>query len=262
MIGPAAAGAVAGAGSTSYRALHVERHDHAIVDVRAADDWRAHDARLRGASARIEALRHPGIAVLLDRGTLPERGMAWVASACADGVLLSDLLAARPLTHDEVHALVHDLCEPIARAHERGLVHGAIIPERIVLRTGPRDFPIQLGGWHAVRDASTRTSAVELTRGPYAAPELAHGFIDRRADIYAIGAIARHALAGAPLGELAALVATDPRERPTVDHIRAWRAPRSRWFGRPRWTPSPDPQPDGERLSTVIDLAAARRTRS
>jgi len=265
-----------------YRALDLTDCTRVHIEVSPADDWRERAIQLLRAASIVGSLDHPGIAQIHGRGVLPDR-RPWVASELAEGVPLCEVLARRALSVEEAIALVRDLAEIAAHAHARGLLHGAIRPHLIVLRTGEKPFPIQLGGWGSVRSPGA-ADALPPALTAYTAPELALGpSIDGRADVYTIGAIVYRGLtgefpgmlapelvAGVP-GPVSALVvrmlAIDPAQRMTalealgaatrLSGDRVLSGPR---FARPRWTPAP--LPDGERVANVIDFAAARRDRS
>ena len=266
-----------------YRALDLTDCTRVHLEVSPAGDWRERAIQLLRAASIVGSLDHPGVAHIHGRGVLPDR-RPWVASELAEGVPLCEVLARRALSVEEAIALVRDLAEIAAHVHARGLLHGAIRPHLIVLRTGEKPFPIQLGGWGDVRSAG----AVDALSSPltaYTAPELAgvSASIDGRADVYAIGAIVYRGLTGrfpgmlppelvpGVPGPVSALVvrmlALEPAQRMTslealgaatkLSGDRVLSGPR---FARPRWTPAP--LPDGERVANVIDFAAARRDRS
>ena len=240
-----------------FRAVHVTRHDRVHVDVRElCEDWRQRAVQVLRASTLLHSLDHPGIARIVDRGVLPDR-RPWLASELADGVVLSDVLARRVLAVEETVALVRDLGAIATHVHARGLVHGAIHPHAIVMRTGERTFPIQLGACGELRAAGTDADdAIPLT--PYTAPEPRFGCA---ADIYSIGMFAYRGLTGrfpsAPIelvagvpGAVSALIvsmlAREPAARPDAATVHATAlqltgdrllsGPR---FARPRWTPAP-----------------------
>jgi eukaryotic-like serine/threonine-protein kinase len=257
------------------RGLHNTSQRVVQLEVRPADST----IRILRAGSIVASLGHPGIASIVDRGLHPDHG-AWVANELAEGVVLSEILARRRLTADEGLALIRDLAEITGYAHARAIVHGALRADAVLIRTGERDFPIQLAGWVDLRMAGAIDDVIDLH--VYTAPEVLHRVIDGRADVYAIGVLAYRALTGKLPGVVAPeriagvppllanlivrMLERDPERRPTAAELlaatssaadRALTGPR---FATPRWTPAPDP--DGERMSNVIDLAAARRARS
>jgi eukaryotic-like serine/threonine-protein kinase len=209
------------------------------VRIEIADglDWREQAVQLAHARELSSHLDHPGVARIVDRGMLPDR-RPWIATELADGIPLSEILARRKLEPGEALELIRDLTSILIWVHGKDLVHGGLQPHAIIMRTGERAFPIQLGGW------------TELGPG------------DGAADIHALGVLAYRALtgkfpglyppeliAGVP-GAISALIirmlAPDPEDRPDAETVyaavaaltgdRALSAPR---FARPRWTPAP-----------------------
>ena len=211
----------------AYRAVHVASPRRVIIAVGSAEDWRANAIDMLRTARMIEALAHPGIAPIVDRGVLADR-RPWVAVEVPSGVALVDVIARRALPPEEVAAVVHDLADVLAHAHQHGLVHRALTLRAIVMSTGARAFSLCITDW-GVRRADL---------GVYAAPEGAYG--DGRVDVYALGVIAYRVLTGrfpsvtpgARVGEvpgatpgLAALIASmleaEPDARPTAIEVRA-----------------------------------------
>ncbi|HTR50044.1 MAG TPA: protein kinase [Kofleriaceae bacterium] len=208
----------------AYRAVHVASPRRVIITLGSATDWRASAIDMLRTARMIEALGHPGIAPIVDRGVLADR-RPWVAVEVPSGVALYDVIARRAMPPEEVAALVHDLADVLAHAHEHGLVHRALTLRAIVMSTGARAFSLCITDW-GVRRADL---------GVYAAPEGQHG--DGRVDIYALGVIAYRVLTGrfptdARVAEVsgatpgvAALIASmlspEPTARPTALEVRA-----------------------------------------
>ena len=237
-----------------YRAIDVDDGTRVHLDVATAHDWRERALQHLRASQIAGSLEHPGVARICGRGVLPDR-RCWIASELADGVAVSDVLARRRLSVEEAVELVRDLAEIVAYAHARRIVHGAIAAHLIVMRTGERAFPIQLGGWgdlelgEAERAADVRAIGALVYRGlvgrrPAAVPELVTGVPS------GVAALVMHLL----VKQWTALEALAAATRLCGDRVRS--GPR---FARPRWTPAP--VPDGERVATVLDLASHRGDR-
>lgn len=121
-----------------YSAIHVSlktRHAVKVFDVGNC----ANAAVLRGkflAEARILAtLRHPDIVRVTDYGTTDD-GRPWLAMDFVEGETLAVRLAgANPLTQEETVGLYRDIRSALAHCHSRGIVHGDLKAENILLRS-------------------------------------------------------------------------------------------------------------------------------
>ena len=80
----------------------------------------------------LEPLSHPGLAQILDHGTLYDQ-RPWVASQRPHGASLSELFAQGRLTHDEASALVRGAASVLAYAHSHEIVHGYLRPHQIIV---------------------------------------------------------------------------------------------------------------------------------
>ena len=283
-------GALAGGG---YRGVEVEGVRRVHIEVAPLDTWRDAAIRMLRASRLVEALHHPGIARIIDRGVLADR-RPWMATEVPNGLGLYELIARRALPAIEVAGLVRDLADVLAHAHAHGVVHRALTLRSVVIATGARDFPLCIADWGRAVDLLSG----EL--GVYAAPEGDAG--DGRVDIYALGVIAFRAttrrfpegpivdVPGVASG-LATLIvqmlAIDPAERPTAAEVSALAAellatqrdnfasratlpeidvdeviraagPR---FARPKWTPAPE-LPFTSEMASVVSGEIVQKPRS
>ena len=161
-------------------------------------------------------LRHPHIVPLYDSGRVPAPGPGTLGGHAADGIVYyvmpyeaGESLRERlrregrlPIT--DVVAILRDVCEALAYAHEQGVVHRDIKPDNVLLSGGHAlvtDFGVARAASEASDTTSTTTAAgVMLGTPAYMAPEqvAADPKVDYRADIYAVGALAYEMLAGFP----------------------------------------------------------------
>lgn len=158
------------------------------------------DLRARREAAVTAAIDHPNVLevreVLVARGTPPILVMDLL-----DGRSLDRALAERsPLSPREAVAILAPLVSAVAKAHARGILHRDLKPQNVFLTTSRGvmllDFGLAKLTGHEV-DTLTRTGAI-LGTPHYMAPEQLYGEldIDRRADVWAIGAIAFDMLTG------------------------------------------------------------------
>jgi eukaryotic-like serine/threonine-protein kinase len=111
---------------------------------------------------------------------------------------------ADELTLEQKVTLVRGAAEGMNAAHSEGIIHRDIKPSNILVeRSGDgelRAYVLDFGLSHTVQDSETLSGAVAGTPH-YMAPEQALGatsWIDRRTDVYSLGATLYHLLTGAP----------------------------------------------------------------
>lgn len=165
----------------------------------------ARDAdRFRREAALLARLDHPGIATVLDSGTLDD-GRPWFAIEFVDGRPLGDLLdESCPL--EERLELVRQACGAIAHAHARGIVHCDLKPANILVAGSPGRRTVKVIDFGVARlhegEQPGSTLTVDATGGvlgtpAYMAPEqLTSGDIDTRVDVWAMGVVLTELLAG------------------------------------------------------------------
>lgn len=113
---------------TVYRAFDERlQRQVAVKQLRAADPDRV--VREAQAAAR---LNHPAIVTLYELGE--HDGHAVLVSELVPGETLGELEASGDLCDRDVGAIVADLCEALAHAHERGVVHRDIKPDNVIVR--------------------------------------------------------------------------------------------------------------------------------
>jgi serine/threonine protein kinase len=152
----------------------------------------------------LEAIAHPGVPIVYESGTLKD-GRPWFAFEPIAGPTLEELLASGPMSVREVVGLVRDLADLLDHAHRRGVIHGGLRPDRIVV-TDERRASLCIPDWSfaTTHDATApRPPAAAERSARYLAPELMHAEasgsaqrIDGRADMFSLGVIAYHALTG------------------------------------------------------------------
>ncbi len=174
--------------------------------------------RTRGSALRrflaearlVAALDHPGIVPVHDAG-LDARGRPWFTMPLVSGTSLSVVLAlARDgqggWSRERVLGVLQKTCEIVAYAHARGVVHRDLKPANVMLGAFGEvlvlDWGLALlsqGEQHTRRGTLVGTPA-------YMPPEQAageHAEIGPQSDVYAVGAILYHLLAGrAPYAEV------------------------------------------------------------
>jgi serine/threonine-protein kinase len=178
-----------------YEAVHCVLPRRALIKLSAAGNG----VPLLREACMLEALEHPGIVRVFESGMIAER-RPWFACELIEGFTLARVLERDALEPADVAELVRDLAHVLAHAHRRGVVHGGLRPDRIVLTGDKRRFPVCITDWSDARAHDAGASQLATAPDPHQAPELVRGdAIDDRADVYALGVIAYEALSGATL---------------------------------------------------------------
>ncbi len=150
----------------------------------------------------LQRVQHPSIVRYVAHGRTAA-GDPFLAMEWLEGEDLAARLARSPLTLAESVDLVRRAAEALAAAHAAGVVHRDIKPSNLFLRGGRLDdLKVLDFGLAWLVDAShdlTRTGLVVGTLG-YMAPEQAAGerVIDARTDVFALGCVLYHCIAGRP----------------------------------------------------------------
>ena len=162
-------------------------------------------------------LEHPGIPSVYERG-VDERGVPFYAMRKVRGRTLGSLLGEAPSLTERLALLpaVVRAAHTLGYAHERGVIHRDVKPENILVGSHGEVVMLDWGiarvrglatdsaagsgddGAATAETASTRYGAVVGTPA-YMSPEQASGRtdeIDERSDVFALGALLYHVLAG------------------------------------------------------------------
>ena len=159
--------------------------------------------RFKRESRVAASIDHAHVIPIFDAGD--EDGQLYVAMRYVDGTDLGELIARQgklpPLQAVELTAQVG---EGLDVAHERGLVHRDVKPANVLLESrgsGYHSYLTDFGLVKTVGEASgvlTRTGQW-LGTPDYAAPEQITGAdVDARTDVYALGCMLYHMIAGKP----------------------------------------------------------------
>jgi eukaryotic-like serine/threonine-protein kinase len=145
-------------------------------------------------------LGHPGIVALFEAGRDDEA--VYLVSELVRGRPLAELMADGALSDRDVARVGVALCDALAHAHARGVVHRDVKPGNVLVPESSRDGAgvAKLTDFGVARmagdEALTRTGDVVGTLA-YMAPEQAAGrAADAAADLYALGLVVFEGLAG------------------------------------------------------------------
>ena len=148
--------------------------------------------------AIVAQMHHPHIVPLFDSGDAD--GALYYVMPFEPGQSLRQRLARDgPLPLDDAVTILRDVCDALAYAHERGIVHRDIKPDNVML-TGRHAMVTDFGVASDLRDTTLTQGGASFGTPAYMAPEqiARDPGIDHRADIYAVGALAYELLAGRP----------------------------------------------------------------
>ncbi len=139
----------------------------------------------RQESKQAATLHHPNIAELFEIAELPE-GLFAVYEYASGKSLASIMKAKGSLSLRQARDVLVPVCRALEHAHRRGVIHGGLSPERIMLTRQ---------GYVKVMDF---VLARTMTGGgsEYSAPEIKRGAPTPASDVYAAGMILHEMLAG------------------------------------------------------------------
>ncbi len=152
--------------------------------------------------ARLQArVAHDSICQVYEVGT--EEGRPFIAMQYIDGETLD--VAAAQMGLEERLRVVRDVALAVHAAHETGLIHRDLKPQNIMVERRPdgpsKPYVLDFGLAREAEAAGlTQTGAIVGTPA-YMSPEQARGEVhalDRRTDVYALGAVLYRLVAGRP----------------------------------------------------------------
>ncbi|HWW15596.1 MAG TPA: protein kinase [Candidatus Dormibacteraeota bacterium] len=158
--------------------------------------------RLLKEAQRASALNHPNLGAIYD--VVEHAGELWLVMEYIEGETLRRRLK-QPISREEFFTIATQCCEGLQAAHEKGIIHGDIKPENIMLTPGNRvkilDFGVARRAWSAASpdDATKSMQTMTATGGTpaYMAPEvLLQQRDDGRSDLFSIGLVFYEMLGG------------------------------------------------------------------
>ena len=185
------------AASLTYEAVHAFLPRRALVKVMASATQRIAVRALREA-IYLETLDHPGVPRLYESALTADR-RPWFACELVDGPTIASLFSRRRVDPGDVLERVRDIAEILAHAHDHGIVHAGLRPDRIVLARRPRGFVVCIADWSDARAHDAQPTPFVAAPGSwhFAAPEVIVGdMVDDRADVFSLGVIAYRLLTG------------------------------------------------------------------
>jgi serine/threonine-protein kinase len=172
------------------------------------------DARFRAEARTMAALTHPNVANIYDYGRSPLAGgdsAVYLVMAYVDGQPLSERITeAGRLSVAETMSIVTQAAEALDAAHHSGIIHRDVKPANLLVGAAGSVTLVDFGVARSAAATGITTANGVLGTALYMAPEQATGRpVSPATDIYALGAVAYHCLAGQPpfVGEAALEIA-------------------------------------------------------
>ncbi|QNP66746.1 SAV_2336 N-terminal domain-related protein [Streptomyces genisteinicus] len=186
----------------------------------------------------------------------PDHERPWHAVRCAlDGPAepapnLRDFTRSHGLLHHAgLLAVARQLAAGLARAHDRGLVHGSLTAGRVLIA----GREVQITGWTtaSVDGVPSRRWSFHGQRSRYRAPELGHATAapTREADVYALGCVLVEAAVGPE---------HDGDLHGALESAKAWLEPAFLAALRACLLAEPDRRPTARQLRRALDSLASR----
>lgn len=157
-------------------------------------------ARFQKEARAAGALSHPNVLTIFDVGA--HEGIPYLVCEWLSGATLHERLKLGPLPLRDALKIGSELARGLAAAHERGVVHRDLKPANIILGDDGAckilDFGLAKLA-EAMADGEATQPGVLLGTAGYMAPEQIRGHaVDRRADIFALGAVLYEMTSGRP----------------------------------------------------------------
>lgn len=211
-----------------YRALQESVNRHVAVKLVPLDiDDEQHDeftARFDLEIRLISSLEHIHILPVYAYGIV-DGEYSYLAMRLMRGGTLGDLLRNGPLPLERAVAIFTQIGRALQHAHDRGVIHRDLKPNNILLDEAGNAYLSDFGLAKMMEMSLNLTRSGNLVGTPaYVAPELVRGEpANERSDIYSLGIILYHMLAGRPPFEqsesgVLALLYKQVEEDPPVLH--------------------------------------------
>jgi eukaryotic-like serine/threonine-protein kinase len=161
-------------------------------------------ARFYGEARMMAAFRHPGVVEVYDYADAGDAAdgtrCAYLVMAYVEGEPLSARLKeAGRLGVAETMSIVGQAAEALHVAHENGIVHRDVKPGNLIVKPSGAAILVDFGVARSAAVTSVTGLNAIVGTALYMAPEqVAKGDVTPCTDIYALGAVAYHCIAGRP----------------------------------------------------------------
>ncbi len=158
--------------------------------------------RFRREAQAVAGLRHPNVAALFEAGE--SDGLHYLVFELVDGMPLTERIGKSPMAEKDALPILIQLASGVAAAHAGGIVHRDLKPSNVMVQFDGAIKLLDFGLAKLTDEVAHSIERITLTKEvlgtlAYMAPEQQAGRADDpRVDLWAIGAVAYHMLAGKP----------------------------------------------------------------
>lgn len=189
--------------SVVYRATQLSMRRPVALKVitldSAMDNPEEFKARFAREAELVATLEHLHIMPVYDYGIIGS-DMAYLAMRLLRGGTLAQVIAGTPLPFDRTLHIFRQVASGLDYAHQRGVIHRDLKPSNILFDDLQNAYLADFGLARLVQSSQQITQSGSVVGTPmYMSPEQLRGEpIDHRSDIYGMGVLLYHMLAGAP----------------------------------------------------------------
>ena len=189
--------------STVYRATQLSMRRAVALKVITLDPSMDNPDEFKARFAReaelVATLEHLHIMPVYDYGIIGT-DMAYLAMRLLRGGTLAQVIAGTPLPFDRTLHIFRQVASGLDYAHQNGIIHRDLKPSNILFDDLQNAYLADFGLAKLVQSSQQLTQSGSVVGTPmYMSPEQLRGeAIDHRSDIYGMGVLLYHMLAGAP----------------------------------------------------------------